>query len=214
METTFAGKARVSGKVRKRGRPRGKSCVWTPELDEVLKSAHARGGLRAAKRAIRQHQPTWSPHSVKRRAAALALCRKRAPAWTDTDVNHMLWSIDSNASMELIAKRLGRTVAAVRKKLRDLGYTAESLGGYKVKDVAEMFAVPPSRVQYWVAEKKLLTKGGRITESSFSKFLADHPEKIQFDQLGVGMQNWLREMGYRQQGQRSMAAYAGIELSL
>ena len=52
--------------------------------------------------------------------------------WSEEDINHMLWSIDSNASLELIAERLGRTATAVRSKLRDLGYTAESLGGYKV----------------------------------------------------------------------------------
>jgi hypothetical protein len=98
--------------------------------------------------------------------------------------------------MALIAERLGRTVAAVRKKLRERGYTAESLGGYKVKDIADMFSVPPARVQYWVTEKLLLTKGGRITESSFSKFLADHTSKIPFETLRPEMQNWLREMGY------------------
>jgi hypothetical protein len=38
-------------------------------------------------------------------------------------------SIDSNASLALIAERLGRTVTAIRKKLWDLGYKAESLGG-------------------------------------------------------------------------------------
>ena len=92
--------------------------------------------------------------------------------------------------------RLGRTVAADRKKLRQCGYTEESLGGYKVKEIADMFSVPPARVQYWVAEKLLLTKGGRITESSFSKFLADHPSKIPFNTLTPDMQNWLREMGY------------------
>jgi hypothetical protein len=183
-------------KGRKFGKPRGKTCRWTSELDEILRSAWMRGGLRAARRAIRQHEPTWSPYSVKKRAAALGLCRRKAPHWTDTDVNHLLWSIDSNASLALIAERLGRTVAAVRKKLRDLGYTAESLGGYKVKEVAEMFAVSPARVQYWAAEKFLLTKGGRITESSLSKFLVDHPEKIPFESLSLDMQNWLREMGY------------------
>jgi hypothetical protein len=108
-------------KGRKFGKPRGKTCNWTPELDEILRTAWSRGGLRAARRAIRQHQPTWSWYSVKKRAAALALCRRRAPRWTDADVSHLLWSIDSNASMALIADRLGRTVAAVRKKLRDLG---------------------------------------------------------------------------------------------
>jgi transposase len=108
----------------------------------------------------------------------------------------MLWSIDSNASLELIAERLGRTATAVRSKLRDLGYTAESLGGYKVKEIAEMFSVPPARVQYWVSEKLLLTRGGRITESSLSKFLADHPKKILFETLSHDMQSWLREMGY------------------
>lgn len=193
-------------KGRKFGKPRGKTCSWTPELDKILKAAWARGGMRAARRAIRQQQPTWSWYSVKKRAAALALCRRRAPRWTDTDVNHLLWSIDSNASLTLIADRLGRTVAAVRKKLRDLGYSAESLGGFKVKEVAEMFTVPPARVQYWVAEKLLLTKGGRITDSSLSKFLGEHPEKIPFQSLTADMQNWLREMGYPDRQEEPRAA--------
>ena len=145
---------------RKVGKPRGKTCRWTAELEDVLKTAWARGGLRAAQWAIRQHQPTWSSYSVKKRAEVLELCRQRAPRWTDADENHLLWSIDSNASPALIAERLGRTVPAVRKKLHDLDYTAESLGGFKVKDVADMFTVPLARVQYWVAEKLLLTKGG------------------------------------------------------
>jgi hypothetical protein len=194
------------GKGRKVGKPRGKTCRWTEELDEVLRTAWARGGLRAARRAIRQYQPTWSRYSVKKRAAFLKLCRRRAHRWTDADENHLLWSIDSNASLALIAERLGRTVAAVRKRLRDLDYTAESLGGFKVKDVADMFAVPPARVQYWVAEKLLLTKGGRITDSSVSKFLADHPERIPFEGLSVDMQNWLREMGYPDRASKQKAA--------
>ncbi len=185
-----------SMKGQKYGKPRGKTCCWTPELDEVLKTAWGRGRLHAARRAIRQLQPTWSRYSIKKRAAALGLCRPKAQPWLDSEVNHLLWSIDSNASMALIAERLGRTVAAVRKKLRDLGYTAESLGGYKVKEVADMFSVPPARVQYWIAEKLLLTKGGRITESSFAKFLTDHPKRIPFEALSPEMQNWLREMGY------------------
>ncbi|MCX6633492.1 MAG: hypothetical protein NT090_00120 [Acidobacteria bacterium] len=165
-------------------------------MDELLKTAWARRGLRAARRAIRQQQPTWSPYSIKRRATALNLCRPKAQRWSNGDVNHLLWAIDSNASLGLIAGRLGRTVTAVRKKLWDLGYKAESLGGYKVKEVAEMFSVPPARVQYWVAEDLLLTKGGRITESSLSKFLADDPERIPFETLSRDMQRWLREMGY------------------
>jgi hypothetical protein len=196
-------------KGQKFGNPRGKTCRWTSELDEILKSAWARGGLRVAKRAVRQQQPTWSGYSIKRRAAFLRLCRPKAMPWSQTDVNHLLWSIDSNASLSLIAERLGRTVPAVGKKLRDCGYTAESLGGYKVKEVADMFAVPPARVQYWVAEKLLLTKGGRITESSFSKFLADHPQKIPFETISVDMQNWLREMGYPADEDEANAVSAG-----
>jgi hypothetical protein len=126
-------------------------------------------------------------------------------------VNHLLWSIDSNASLALIAGRLGRTVTAVRKKLRDLGYSAESLGGYKVKEVADMFSVPPARVQYWVAEKLLLTKGGRITESSLSKFLADHPKRIPFETLSPEMQNWLREMGYPVEEDEANAVSVGSQ---
>ena len=198
-------------KGRKVGKPRGKSCQWTAELDEILKTAWAQGGLRSARRALRQYEPTWSKYSIKKRATTLGLCRRRAPRWTDADENHLLWSIDSNASLALIAERLGRTVAAVRKKLRDLDYTAESLGGFKVKDVADMFAVPPARVQYWGAEKLLLTKGGRITDSSVSKFLVEHPEKIPFEGLSQDMQNWLREMGYPAHGGEPEANVAGRE---
>ncbi len=196
-------------KGHKFGNPRGKTCRWTPELDEILKASWARGGLRAASRAIRQERPTWSWYSIKKRAAVLALCRPKARPWSDTEVNHLLWSLDGNASLELIARRLGRTVASVRKKLEDLGYTAESLGGYKVKEVAEMVSVPPARVQYWVTEKLLLTKGGRITESSFSKFLADHPKKVPFETLGLDMQSWLRDMGYRAEERVPNAASVG-----
>lgn len=192
-------------------KPRGKTCRWTLELDEVLKSAWVRGGLRAATRAIRQHQPTWSQYSVKKRAAILALCGSRARPWSDTEVNHLLWSIDSNASLALIAQRLGRTVAGVRKKLRVLGYTAESLGGYKVKDVAEMFSISPARVEYWVAEKLLLTRGGRITESSLSKFLAEHSTRVPFDRLSMDMQKWLCEMGYPTQETRREREASGAD---
>lgn len=198
-------------KGQKFGNPRGKTCRWTPELDEILKAAWAQGGLRAARRAIRQQQPTWSRYSIKKRAAVLELCRPTARSWSATEVNHLLWSIDSNASLALIAERLGRTVAAVRKKLRDLGYTAESLGGYKVKEAADMFSVPPARVQYWVAEKLLLTKGGRITESSFAKFLADHPKRIPFETLSPDMQNWLREMGYHLKEDEANAMSVGSQ---
>lgn len=187
---------RTPQKRPKVGKPRGETCRWTPELDELLKTAWSRGGLRAARRAIKQERPTWSRYSIKKHAAALGLCRPKSRPWSEADVNHLLWSIDSNASLALIAGRLGRTVAAVRKRLWDLGYKAESLGGYKVKEVAEMFGVLPGRVQYWVDEQMLLTKGGRITESSLSKFLSDFPEKIPYETLSPEMRNWLCEMGY------------------
>lgn len=178
------------------GKPRGQTCRWTPELDELLRTAWARGGLRAARRAIRQQQPTWSRSSIKKRAAALALTRPKARPWSTEDVNRLLMSIDSNASLELIAKRLNRTVGAIRYKLWELGYKAASLGGYKVKEVAEMLCVPPRRVQYWVQRKELLTKGGRITDSSLSTFFRTCPGKIPYEKLPSDMQAWLREMGY------------------
>jgi len=59
-----------------------------------------------------------------------------------------------------------------------------------------------------VAEKLLLTRGGRITESSFSKFLADHPKKIPFGTLSPDMQSWLREMGYPAEDPEPNAAKA------
>jgi hypothetical protein len=114
-------------------------------------------------------------------------------------------SIDSNASLALIATRLDRSVAAIRKKLWDLGYKAESLGGYKVKEVAEMLSVSPRRVQYWVERKQLLTKGGRITDRSLSAFFRTHQEKIPYETLPADMRSWLREMGYPARNEESAA---------
>ena len=117
--------------------------------------------------------------------------------------------IGSSGGLARIAKRLGRTVAAVRKRLWHLGHKAESLGGYKVKEVADMLALPPARVQYWVAEGLLLTKGGRITESSFSTFLREHPRKVPFETLSRDMQAWLVEMGYPVENAGSRVRTAG-----
>src|SRR5258708_12444424 len=107
----------------KAGRPRGKKCHWTPELDELLKAAWARGGLRRGWRVIRERQPNWSQWPIRKRAATLGLCRPKPRPWTETEENHLLWSLDSNASLALIAERLDRTVGAIRQKLRALGYT-------------------------------------------------------------------------------------------
>lgn len=188
-------------RAQKLGKPRGKTHCWTPELDNALVVAWRRGGPRCARRAMRQEVPLWSWGSIRKHAASLGLCRPKPLPWSQSDIDHLLWSIDSNASLALIAKRLGRTVGAVRKRLWDLGYRAESLGGYKVKDLAEMLKVLPSRVQYWVEEQLLLTKGGRITESSLTKFLSDCPEKIPFGTLSPEMRSWLCEMGYAQGSQ-------------
>ena len=58
---TSAGKPlprqRALQKGRKVGKPRGQTSHWTPELDEILRTAWSCGGLCAARRAIRQQQP-------------------------------------------------------------------------------------------------------------------------------------------------------------
>ncbi len=190
----------VEVKRNKLGKPRGKTCRWTPKLDEVLRTAWTKGGHLTARRAVRALRPTWSRYSVKRRAAALGLRRPRARRWTPQEDFDLAAMIEGNASLKLIANRLGRTVPAVRKHLWDLGHKAESLGGYKVKDLAETLGVPPTRVQYWVAEGFLLTKGGRITESSFSKFLQGHSMRVPFETLSRDTQGWLVEMGYPAEG--------------
>ena len=55
MQTTSAEKQVRPMKGRKFGKPRGKTCTWTPELDDILKSAYSRGGLLAARRLCRCH---------------------------------------------------------------------------------------------------------------------------------------------------------------
>ena len=108
-------------------RPRGKTCCWTTELDQIVRSSWRQGGLRTARKAILEYRSPWSIYSIRKRAAALSLCKPKATPCSDADVNSMLWAIDSNAPLVLIAERLGRSVGAVRHKLRALGYTVLSL---------------------------------------------------------------------------------------
>jgi hypothetical protein len=76
-----------------------------------------------------------------------------------------------------------------------------------------MLSVPPGRVQYWVEEKMLLTKNGRITERSLSTFLSDFPEKVPYQNLSPDMRGWLREMGFRADEQEPKSASAGYSVS-
>ena len=121
--------SRTTAKRPSVGNPSAPNCRWTPELDELLKTAWNCGGLLAAQHAIRQLLPTWSRRSIERRAAELGLKGPKPRPWTETEINKLLLSIDScNVRLHLIAKRLGRSSAAIRRKLWELGYTAESLG--------------------------------------------------------------------------------------
>jgi hypothetical protein len=182
--------------MQKRARPRGSNCRWTKRLDNLLKRAWASGGPPEARRAIQKVQPAWGWHSIRKRAGVLRIRRPRPKPWTKASDDDLLWSIESNATLLSIAKRLGRSVRAIRARFYALGYKAENLGGYKVKELAEMLHLPPARIQYWVAARLLMTKGGRITDRSFSAFLRNFPNRIPLQALSLEMKHWLQEMGY------------------
>ena len=183
-------------------KPRGKNCRWTPELDEVLRAAWARGGARAAWKEIKKQHPTWSLRSIKRRTKKLGLVKQRRP-WTLAELLVVEEGIDSNASLKTIAERIGRSVMAVRLRLARGGFEVSCLGGFKAKDLADWINVSPRTVRYWKETGLLHTKRGRITEHSFTEFCRNHPEKIPYEQLrDPDMKKWLREMGYPTSGDR------------
>src|SRR5215467_14450797 len=94
---------------RRFGAPRGRMCRWTSEFDEVLRLAWAAGGLRAAQRAIGEFQPTWTVYSIRKRAAALSLC-KRPPASMVRSCCQQNVLGNRQCLLALIAERLGRSV--------------------------------------------------------------------------------------------------------
>src|SRR2546428_4407498 len=123
-----------------------RKAVWKDEDVEILRACYAQGpgGARRAVKEILARHADWSPRSVWHKAAKLGLSgrygnRKR---WTPEEQGYLRWNAGEKP-VGRIARKLGRSVKAIRQKLSSLGISAKVRipKGYTLHRVAKLLGV-------------------------------------------------------------------------
>jgi DNA-binding CsgD family transcriptional regulator len=172
---------------------------WTPELDSLLEQGYRVGlaGQRAAIDRI-QRRTGWPRQACWDRARKLGLAQKRPTSprqWTPIE-EECLIDLAGSKNVRLIAKRLNRSVPAVRKRLRRLTEkSARVRDGLTKRALAELIGRSPKTVQKWIElgwlrgsheGKNRGDDAFRISDEQFLEFWRNHPEQ-------VAVHRWNRE---------------------
>ncbi len=170
---------------------KGKSAIF--RRLEPFHGAAARTKPDAYRKAIEHRLARLGFRTGKSRRSAR---ETRSCPWTQAHVNALIGSLGENVSLETIAKRTGRSVKAVRAKMRRLGYSAEDIPGFTTDELATLFLVTSRQIARWKEKQWLRTKNHRITEESVRGFLRTHPDRIAFDKLSYEAKIYLVDLGY------------------
>jgi len=164
---------------------------WTSELDSLLEQGYRAGlaGQRAAIGSI-QRLTGWPRQACWDRARKLGLAQKRSISprlWTPEE-EQLLINLAGNKNVRLIARRLNRSVAAVRKRLRRLGETSARVReGLTKNQLAELIGSSPKTIQKWIDVGWLnATPEGknraddpiRVSDKQFLEFWRSHPRQV------------------------------------
>src|SRR5216684_3651398 len=171
---------------RLRGRsPQNKKFHWTPGLDEKLRRAYQRAQTRT--------DLTYNLHLIQRscgftrvvilnRAAVLGLAFGQRRSWTNEEME-ILTELAGRTTIRAIAKKLSRTPASVKAKLRQLEISARVREGYTKDDLRLLLGVSAKSIRNWVDCGWLRVVNGRIPEPSVARFLRQHPDQYQLSRV-------------------------------
>ena len=179
---------------RRSKRPNGR-IGWDEEDLEILRRSYAQGraGAREAVKNLRARRPERSARSIWHKAAKLGVstrCGKTRP-WSRDEQGALLWNAGEKP-VEKIARKLGRSVKAVRQKLSSRGVSSKVRipKGYGLHRVAKLLGVSDTVVRLWF-QKGLLgapvnvgrqrdrsRSGPRISATALAAFCQKHPDKV------------------------------------
>src|SRR5262249_21453832 len=164
---------------------------WTLELDSLLKQGYRFGlaGERAAIDRI-QRRTGWPRQACWDRARKLGLAQKRLSSprqWTPSE-DESLVDLAGSRNVRLIAKRLNRSVPAVRKRQRRFTErSARVREGLTKRGLAELIGSSPKTIQKWSdlgwlqgshEGKNRDDDTFRISDEQFLEFWRNHPEEV------------------------------------
>ena len=172
---------------------------WTPELDAMLAEGYrGSGGIKVA--AIRriQAQTGWPRYVCWNRARKLQLARNNHTgnrSWSETEDKYLLDFVGSKNPRE-IAKRLKRSVSAIRARVRFLGkdrrISMRVQDGHTKEELAKYLGRSKKTIQNWLDQGWLKARYEgknrkddtlRVTDEDFRSFWKQHPWEVPFYKL-------------------------------
>lgn len=167
---------------RMRGRPNPqRRFTWTAEFDSLLMSGYLRAQNReelSENLDHLQHRTGFTRVVILARAAHLGLSFARRRPWTLQETA-LLECLAGQYSAASIARRLGRTFASVKAKVKQLEISVRLTEGYSQADLATLLGASPTSIRRWCRMGWLTVIDGRIPESSVVRFLKRHPHEYQ-----------------------------------
>jgi hypothetical protein len=163
---------------------------WTPELDEILERGYRLCGGHKQKAIARIQAVTgWPRQACYDRARKLGLSQGRR-RWTEGEDKYLLDFVGAR-NLRQIAKRLKRTVPAVRMRLGQLGtkrkLSARVTDGHTKSELAQYLHCGRRTIQHWIDRgwlkaryegKNRVDDTLRITDEDFRAFCKKHPHEI------------------------------------
>lgn len=177
---------RMTGALKPRNR-----FVWTTEFDAFLLSAYRRAKTRKElTRSLNalQLRTGFTRVVILARAVYLGLAFSRRRPWTREETA-LLESSAGRYPLASIARKLRRTFASVKAKVKQLEISARVIEGYSQVDLAELLGVSPTSIRRWCGLGWLPLVNGRIPEVAVIRFLRLHPHEYQLRRVDEA---WLK----------------------
>lgn len=175
-------KDRLCHSCRMTGRPNPqKRFTWTTEFDALLVSAYRRAQNReelSRNLTAFRARTGFTRVVVLARAAQLGLSFVRRRPWTREETA-LLGCLAGRYSTTYIARKLKRTFASVKAKVKQLDISVRVTEGYSQFDLAELLGASPTSIRRWCRIGWLRLTNGRVPETAVVNFLRLHPHEYQ-----------------------------------
>jgi hypothetical protein len=168
---------------------------WNEEDLEILRRFYVQGraGAREAVKNLRARRPERSARSIWHKAAKLGVSTRsgKPRPWSRDEQGALLWNAGEKP-VEKIARKLGRSVKAVRQRLSSRGVSSQVRipKGYSLHRVAKLLGVSDTVVRSWFqkglfGESAILGRrrdgsrsGPRISATALATFCQKYPDKV------------------------------------
>ncbi len=184
---------------------------WNDERIEMLRAFYAQGlsGARQAAKVMPEHYSDLPPRAIRSRAAKLGLTNQlgaRRP-WTRNADRSLGW-LAGEKGVSFLARKFGRTLVAIRKRLSALGLSAKVRvpDYFNLHQVSIMLGVSDGIVRVWY-EKGLFEGYGKVKlngharskvlihKGALGAFCRAHPERVNPEKCHPDVKMWLGKNG-------------------